>query len=315
MKTPLTALQSARSGFGYALITFTCFGITNFLLGAIAECAHAPDQAVLIAPVVLWLGTGLMGAVFLSSKRGKTLWHAAVSNPRHFWMAAGAGICLAMGMLTLKLGFTADPASKGPITAITAANAVLVALLARLILSERLRQRQWVGILVTVAGISIMAFSTGGGNALRGLGYGMITLLCFGITNTVLAVLGHRGMPSMSTALTIWLAVGVCGAMGTGISTVTGPNISNLKPLYLLPLALVAGLTLGAGMWSLKRGVTVGRAGPVTAIAGANAWLVTVLDLLAFRHFPSLLKLTGMAVALLGVAILALSASGRRLRG
>ncbi|HDP95622.1 MAG TPA: hypothetical protein ENN40_09720 [Candidatus Aminicenantes bacterium] len=304
-----------RSGFGYAFFTFTCFGVTNFLLGVIAEQATAADQVVLVAPVVLWLGTGLLGLAFLLSPRGKSLWRKAVSNPGHFWMAAAAGVCLALGMLTLKLGFLADPASKGPITAVTAANAVVVALLVRFLLRERLLWPQWGGILVTVAGISVMALSAGGGNALRGLGYGVITLTCFGITNTVLKLLGHRGMPSMSAAITIWLAVGACGAFGIVVATVTGPNIFQLKPIYLLPAALVAGLSLGAGMWSLKRGVTVGRAGPVTAIAGANAWLVTVLDLLAFRHFPSPLKLTGMVIALIGVAFLALSMPRRGFRG
>lgn len=314
MKRDGSPSKGEPSGLAYAFLTFTCFGVTNFLLGVIAERATDPHQAVLIAPVVLWLGTGLLGILFRFLPAGKPLWQAATAHTHHFRLAAAAGFFLAMGMLSLKIGFLTDPASKGPITAVTAANAVLVALMALWILQERLASAQWLGILLTAAGIAGMAFSSEGGNALKGMGFGLITLTCFAITNFTLKTLGHRGMNSMSAALVIWLAVGACGAAGAAVLAVTGRSPFQLRPHYLLPTALAAGLILGAGMWSLKRGVTIGRAGPVTAIAGANAWLVTVLDLIAFRHFPSILKLAGMAVALIGVAVLGICRGGRDIR-
>jgi len=300
-----------RSGFAHAFLTFLCFGTTNFLLGVIAERGIHPQSAALVAPVVLWLGTGLLGLGFIMMPSGQKLLRSAASKGGLLVLALAAGACLAMGMLSLKLGFLADPASKGPITAVASANAVFVALLAWLILGERLGQRRWSGILITLCGLSLMALSTGGGNALRGLGFGLFTLICFGLTNIILKVLGHLGMPSMAAALTVWLTVGVCGAIGMVTLAATGRGIKSLAPFYLVPLALAAGIILGVGMWSLKRGVTLGRAGPVVAIAGSNAWLVALLDWGVFGHVPSTVKLAGMGIALAGVALLALGAVER----
>lgn len=66
-------------------------------------------------------------------------------------------------------------------------------------------------------------------------------------------------------------------------------------------------------MLGIKLAVTKGPAGPATAIAGSNAILVTLLDLLVFRHWPPAAKVIGMILALAGIAILA--AGGQRRPG
>lgn len=296
-----------RSGIAHAFLTFTCFGITNFLLGFIVERCENPAHASLAAPVVLWLGCGLLGMAFILSPAGRTMLRHTRIRGLDLIMAVAGGVFLAIGMLTLKLGFLSDPGSKGPITAVTAANAVLVALFARRLLGERLVVYQWAGILITVGGISVMGLSIGGEAALRGLLFGLATLACFGITNTLLKVLGYRGVPSMPAALIVWLSVGACGIAGIMILAISTTGIAGMQPHWLYGVALSAGVSLGIGMWSLKRGVTLGRAGPVVAIAGSNAVLVTIMDLAVFGHLPSTLKLGGMLAALAGVGVLAVS--------
>jgi drug/metabolite transporter (DMT)-like permease len=60
-------------------------------------------------------------------------------------------------------------------------------------------------------------------------------------------------------------------------------------------------------MLEIKIAVTKGPGGTATAITGANALLVTVLDRIFFGHMPPAIKLIGMATALGGIGILVLT--------
>ncbi len=86
-----------------------------------------------------------------------------------------------------------------------------------------------------------------------------------------------------------------------------GRRPAEFLPEYLIVIALSAGFTLGLGMLTLKLAVTKGPAGSATAIAGCNALLVTLLDLLAFGHLPTFQKIIGMFTAIVGIVILSLT--------
>lgn len=297
-------------GILFALLTFLCFGMTNFLLGYISEKASDPRKANLIAPILVWLGMGLLAVIFLSILRISGRRPGGFTSRGDTLLAVLAGMVLAFSMISLKIGFMMDPSAKGPITAIASSSAVIVALMARLLLKESLSSLQWAGILITLGGIATMALSSGGSeHALLGIFFGAITLLGFGFTNTILKVIGTHGMNSITAALVIWLTAGICGLAGLGLLQSLHFSITDLNPAPLRIISIAAGFFLGVGMWSLKRGVTVGRAGPVVAVAGANALLVVFLDYLFFGNLVNVLKLAGMATAIGGIVILALFAN------
>jgi drug/metabolite transporter (DMT)-like permease len=80
-----------------------------------------------------------------------------------------------------------------------------------------------------------------------------------------------------------------------------------LPPGRLGWLALAAGIFLGLGMLGIKKAVTLGPAGPATAVSGSNAILVSLLDLGLLGHWLPPLKLVGMLTAIAGIVMLALA--------
>ncbi|MBI3947653.1 MAG: DMT family transporter [Armatimonadetes bacterium] len=291
---------------GYALLGFFGFGITNFLLGCVAQWSGGDVQASISAPILVWCAMGIAGAVaaglFSATGRG----YRGIPARRLVWVAAVAGVTLSAGMLTLKLGLASDPTARGPIVAITATNAMLVALLAYGILKEKLSAAQLAGFLVIVAGLVTIGLASGASASLRGLFYGLLTMLLFSITNYLLKHAGHRGANSLSATAILWLASGGVGVAGIVVTFLSGRGLAGLDSPGSIAASLVAGLFLALGMFGIKTAVTRGPGGPATAITGSNAILVTLLDWLYFGHWPPAQKMIGMLVALLGIVVLAL---------
>jgi bacterial/archaeal transporter family protein len=296
----------------YALGGFLFFGLTNFLLGAIAEMASDRTAASISAPMLVWLGMGLLGigaAVrFRASGRG----FAGIPAPRFAVLAAVAGISLAAGMLTLKIGLAADSASRGPIVAITSCNSALVAVLAWVVLRERLSRTQLGGLGLVLGGIVILAAGSSSRASVTGFLFGAATMLLFGVTNFLLKYCGHHGTDSIRATAVLWLSGGACGALALTGTYAVGRGLAGLDTPLLEGTALTAGLLLGAGMLMVKLAVTRGPAGPAAAIIGSNAVLVTLLEWMVFGHVPPLVKLAGMAVSMGGIFLLALAGLSTR---
>jgi transporter family protein len=218
-----------------------------------------------------------------------------------------AGITLSAAMLTLKLGLSQDSASRGPIVAISSANAMLVAIGAWFIIREKLNTWQLGGMLVIVAGIIVMAFSSGTAASTRGLLYGLATMVLFGITNFLLKYAGHQGSNSVTTAAILWLSSGVCGVLAVGYCLIRYGHLPGMQQASLVLWAVLAGVSLGLGMLCLKLAVTKGPGGPATAITGSNSVLVALFEYFVFAHVPVTQKLIGMGVAVLGIIVLSLA--------
>jgi hypothetical protein len=93
-------------------LTAPCAGVTNFLLGAIAELTDRDKDASVSATFLVWLGCGLVGVAaalyFRVSGRGfKGIPSRGVGL---IPALAACGLCL--GTLTLKLGLAFDVESK-----------------------------------------------------------------------------------------------------------------------------------------------------------------------------------------------------------
>lgn len=306
---PVTGVAWVR----YALLGFAGFGVTNFLLGCIVEWSGRDPQASVSAPLLLWLSMGGAGLATAGLFRWTGRGLRGLPSRRVVAMAAVAGLTLALGMLTLKLGLTAEPGARGPLVAVASSSALLVALLSRLILGERLSGRQALGLGVILSGVVMIGLAGGGQASHTGLAFGLVTMLCFGVTNTLLKVAGHHGADSVSATVVLWLSAGLAGLVGVGTSFAIGRGLAGLDSPLLIGTALLGGLTLAVGMLGTKLAVTRGPGGPAAAIAGSNAVLVAVLERLVFGHTPPTWKLVGMAVAVAGIALLALAGRhGRR---
>jgi len=188
-----------------------------------------------------------------------------------------------------------------------AATAGVVALLAWLVLRETLAPGQWAGFLVIIAGIVMVSLGGTAGNHFNAIGYAVLAMLCFGLTNFFLKLAGARGCDSLAAAIVLWLSVGACGVLAASWHLLRFSRIPALGRWELSWLALLAGMLLALGMLAVKKAVTLGPAGPASAVSGSNAIVVSILDLLVLGHGLPFLKLAGMLAVIVGIAAFALA--------
>jgi bacterial/archaeal transporter family protein len=291
---------------GYALLGFFGFGITNFLLGCISHWSNGNVDASISAPILVWCAMGIAGSLaallFKTTGRG----YRGIPAKKFVWIAIISGITLSAGMLTLKLGLASEPTARGPIVAITTTNSMLVALFAYLLLKEKLSTQQFAGFFVIVSGLVTIGLASGADASFKGLFFGLLTMLLFGITNYLLKYAGHYGTNSLSATAILWLSSGAVGLISLLFTFGIGRGLAGLDSIGMIISALVAGLFLALGMFGIKTAVTKGPGGPAIAITGSNAILVTFLDWAFFGHWPPMQKTLGMFIVLFGIVVLAL---------
>ncbi len=139
--------------WGYALGTMIMFGITNSLL---KYAAHENMDSI-FASQILWLSVGVFGAIFLAYyySTGAFTENLSKTPTTMLIIPIVAGVCLAAGMFCIKKAVALGPA--GPSTAISAGNAILVALFTYVALKESLTTPKIVGMLMVVIGIVVMS--------------------------------------------------------------------------------------------------------------------------------------------------------------
>jgi transporter family protein len=283
------------------------FGVTNLSLGLISERSAGDPAASVKAAMILWLGTGLLGiagaAYLLFSGRG----FSGLPGRSSLLLPAGAGLTLAMGMLLLKASLAANPLAKGPIVAVTSSNSLVVALLAWAFIREKLSLGQWAGFLVIVVGIMLISLGGGTRSHLGAVGLAVAAMVLFGVTNFLLKLAGERSCDSLTVSVVLWLVVGACGILAVSRHWLIYGTLPGLARPSLTSLALLAGIFLALGMLGVKKAITLGQAGPATAVSGSNAILVSLLDLGLLGHWLPPLKLAGMLTAVVGIVLLALA--------
>jgi drug/metabolite transporter (DMT)-like permease len=204
-------------------------------LGALVEWSdHNPDTPI-TAPFVLWMTMGFagVGAAVVFKVRGRG--YRGLPARKFVWIAAIAGVTVAAGMLTLKLGLSSDASARGPIVAITSANAMLVALGAWIFIREKLSPWQLLGMLVIIGGIVTMALGSGTAAGAKALLYGLATMVLFGITNFLLKYAGHHGSDSVTVTAILWLSSGVCGVLAIGYCLIRYGHLPGMQELPLIP--------------------------------------------------------------------------------
>ncbi len=200
-------------------------------------------------------------------------------------------ICLIRGELTV----TAGAASM-----LIAAAPIFSALLARLFLHERLKLWGWIGIVVSFAGVSLIAIGEEGGVHFS-LG-AFLVLIAAVATGVGMVLQKHHVRDYNATefsahllwAGTIFLLVFL---PGLGAAIRHAPLAATVSVIYLgvLPGALVY-VTWGYVLSRMRVSIAASCLYTVPVFAIAIGWLV-------LREIPSLLSIIGGAVAFAGVAL------------
>ena len=129
------------------------FSITNSLL----KFAAHENMDSIFASQILWLSVGIFGLIFFAYYYTMGSFTTNLTGTSAILLAVPiiSGVCLAAGMFFINKAVAVGPA--GPATAITAGNAILVALFAYVILNEGLGTPKLIGMLMVVSGIIVMS--------------------------------------------------------------------------------------------------------------------------------------------------------------
>ena len=138
--------------------------------------------------------------------------------------------------------------------------------------------------------------------------YAFATMVFFALTNFLVKLAGEGGMDSVFAANLIWLSAGAVGVIFLlyGIYTGSFQRALQNTDLRLLVLPILAGVFLALGMYTIKRAVTMGEAGPSVAIASSNAIIVAILSYIFLNEGLSATKIGGMLLAIVGIIIMTL---------
>ncbi len=138
--------------------------------------------------------------------------------------------------------------------------------------------------------------------------YALATMVFFALTNFLVKMAGEGGMDSVFVANLIWLSAGAVGVIFLLYGMYTGSFQRALRntDLKLLILPVLAGIFLALGMYTIKRAVTLGEAGPSVAIASSNAIIVAILSYIFLNEGLSATKIGGMLLAIVGIIIMTL---------
>ncbi len=138
--------------------------------------------------------------------------------------------------------------------------------------------------------------------------YAIITMVMFALTNFFVKMAGAQGMDSIFASTLLWLATGAVGVIFIIYGIYTGDFQKNLEKIGKLSILLpvFAGVFLAIGMYTIKKAMSSGPAGPSVAIANSNAVLVAILAYIVLNEKLTLPKIGGMALIIAGIVMLSL---------
>ncbi len=136
--------------------------------------------------------------------------------------------------------------------------------------------------------------------------YAIGTMILFALTNFLVKMAGEGGMDSVFAANLIWLSAGTVGVAFLIYGLHTGGFQEGMQnnDMKMLMLPILAGVFLALGMYTIKRAVTLGDAGPSVAIANSNAIIVALLAWVFLNEKLSTTKIGGMAMVIGGIIVM-----------
>ncbi len=136
--------------------------------------------------------------------------------------------------------------------------------------------------------------------------YAIATMALFALTNFLVKLAGEGGMDSIFAANLIWLSAGAVGVIFLAYGMYKGSfqRAVQSTDIKLLVLPILAGVFLALGMYTIKRAVTTGAAGPSVAIANSNAIIVALLAYIFLNEQLSATKIGGMAMVIGGIILM-----------
>ena len=187
---------------------------------------------------------------------------------------------------------------------------VLVALASMLLLAERLTAQGWIGAALCVCGVTwtmwerLPLHERDQGSWRAGVGYGLLTVLCFAAA-VILTKVGLRGTRAVDATF-IRLLCGTAGLLIYGLGRgQVGSWLAPFRSLRLL-IILTAAAVVGSylGIWSSILALAYTSATVATILGSTEPIFVLPLAYFFLRERVSPRSVVGAVVAVAGVALL-----------
>jgi drug/metabolite transporter (DMT)-like permease len=242
-----------------------------------------------VVPVTLFIGLLLAGLSALVTQVGFLLRHrGAVEAPdvdvrhplrstaglfRQKWWTVGYVLAIVayachVGALTL--------AALSLVQAVLAGGLVLLAVIAERFFGFELERRQWIGVLLTAAGLALLAITGDARSGQDSADYSVAAMLIFEAALTALGVVlilsCRGGRRKDQTGVVLGVAAGLLFTMThVAVKALTGKIDTTVAEVFLSPYLYLAVLGGVAAFFASARSLQIGPAVPViavTAIAG-----------------------------------------------
>lgn len=144
--------------------------------------------------------------------------------------------------------------------------------------------------------------------------YALGSFFCYGITNSLLGALvewsDHNPSTPVTAPFVLWITMGFVGVVAAVSFKATGRGFKGIPARKFVYIAAIAGVTLSAGMLTLKLGLSSDSSarGPIVAITSANSMLVALGAFTILKERLSYKQLLGMVVIVGGIVVMALGA-------
>lgn len=285
-------MLSDRAPRAQIVVAAMCFGTTGT-----AQALWRPDD---VSTVAVGSARIVIGALLLVLVAGRALGAVFTRSSSPVLLVGGLGV--AVYQLSFFAAVDRTGVAVGTVVAIGSGPAA-AGLLARVVNREPLTGRWAVATGLTVVGVALLGFGTGGDTALDGLGVALAVIAGAGYaTYAVLAkrllLAGHGPEPVMAATFGVGAVLLLPVLLVSGAGWL-GDAEGLLLALYLgaVPTAL-AYILFARGLRSVATGeaATLTLAEPLTA---------TVLGVLVLAERPSGAALAGAAVILAGLLVLA----------
>src|SRR5919202_5780843 len=160
---------------------------------------------------------------------------------------------------------------------VIAGGLALLTVVADRVFGHDVSRREWIGVLLTAAGLAFLAATMSGVGADRHSDYEAATLATYvglGAGLGLMAAAGARGIVAGGPALAVSAGL-LWGASDVSIKALSG-HLDNGALGWIHPLALVIAAASAVGLTVSARSLQVGDAVPVIALTSATANLCTI---------------------------------------
>jgi drug/metabolite transporter (DMT)-like permease len=288
-------LRANRRGIQYMAAAMACFVINDSIVKYTSQSMPATQLIFL---------RGLMASVIIFAVARATGATVQLSQMRRGWVAVRAGID-ALGSIAYLVSLFHLPIANA--TAINMASPLFIALLAMLLLGERVDTRRWLAIGAGFAGVLMVIQPSGAG-------FNAYAWLCLSATVLhALRDLATRRVPPGTASIQITLATAIAVTLLAGALSL----FEGWAPFAWSQLALlsVASAFLAAGYHLIIHSVRLGEISVIAPFRYTGLLCALVLGWLIWGDVPNLLAWAGIAL-LIGAGLYMLHRErGRVARG